>query len=176
MAKELKRPVTLCWACKNAYGGCSWADELIPVRGWKAKPTTIGAASRGDSGSYIVMKCPHFWPEEHLCDRCLRGQKDTPCEIAYAPAGSTQYVGYCSFYHTSEIITRKPHKKHAPHNGSTAPRRVIQRSLAGEYLQTFGSYTEASKAVHVSISCISKACKGQRHTAGGFKWELAPKE
>ena len=46
---------TLCWNCANATGGCSWADELKPVKGWIATPQT-----RHRLESYTVHQCPEF--------------------------------------------------------------------------------------------------------------------
>jgi len=42
---------TLCWDCGNACGGCSWSQELKPVKGWNAKKS-------GDS--FTVKQCPKF--------------------------------------------------------------------------------------------------------------------
>lgn len=52
---------TLCWDCKNALLGCSWAKDFEPVKGWKARktPKTITKPS-----SYKVYKCPEFMPDE----------------------------------------------------------------------------------------------------------------
>ena len=42
---------TICWDCKHATGGCRWADDHRPVKGWDA--------FRREE-SYIVRKCPEF--------------------------------------------------------------------------------------------------------------------
>ena len=57
-----KRPRdTLCWDCKNALLGCSWAKDFEPVKSWKSRktPKTITKPS-----SYKVYKCPEFIPDE----------------------------------------------------------------------------------------------------------------
>lgn len=59
---------TLCWDCKkaNADSNCSWANDFIPVEGWKAKPTIIKVTTQTKeraeqlSHSFIVIKCPLF--------------------------------------------------------------------------------------------------------------------
>lgn len=54
---------TLCWICKKAIGGCSWARELKPVKGWEAEETKIqeeGYTQR----SYHVKSCPEFQPDK----------------------------------------------------------------------------------------------------------------
>lgn len=51
---------TICWDCKKATGGCSWADRLQPVEGWKAEPTEK-ASFRGEPlKSFLVKECPEF--------------------------------------------------------------------------------------------------------------------
>ena len=46
---------TICWCCSRATGGCSWSDNLMPVKGWTAKPVI-----KNTTNSYIVMNCPLF--------------------------------------------------------------------------------------------------------------------
>lgn len=50
---------SLCWGCQNYCGGCPWSRKPAqPVPGWKAiKTDTCG-------GSYEVLKCPLFVPDE----------------------------------------------------------------------------------------------------------------
>lgn len=54
---------TLCWQCRKATGGCTWADELKPVEDWEAEATVI----KGDGyteNSYHVKSCPEFEPDK----------------------------------------------------------------------------------------------------------------
>ena len=56
-------PASICWECQNACGGCSWADEFIPVDGWKAISNPIKADHMGADvvlESYQVVWCPKF--------------------------------------------------------------------------------------------------------------------
>ena len=48
---------TLCWTCKNAYGGCKWSDYFEPVEGWEATKTYI---DHEDVESYLVNSCPLY--------------------------------------------------------------------------------------------------------------------
>ena len=50
--------VTLCWDCCRATGGCPWANELIPVKGWTAQK--IHKTSSKPYDTYIVLDCPLF--------------------------------------------------------------------------------------------------------------------
>lgn len=62
MARPVKQEIrTLCEVCGNACGGCSWANDLIPVDGWTAQQTFD---KYGDPYSYIVTACPRFLSEE----------------------------------------------------------------------------------------------------------------
>jgi len=61
---------TICWECANATGGCSWSKRLIPVKGWKAIPTT-----KQTTNSYAVYECPKF-----KRDAINHGQRRLPKE------------------------------------------------------------------------------------------------
>ncbi len=55
---------TICWDCKNAYGGCSWSEYKVqqPVEGWKATPKLLDGNGQRIQPiqSYIVHECPLF--------------------------------------------------------------------------------------------------------------------
>jgi hypothetical protein len=50
---------TICWSCKFATGGCSWALDGTPVEGWEATKTVLRCNDRSTT-SYIVRKCPQY--------------------------------------------------------------------------------------------------------------------
>lgn len=52
---------TLCWDCKNCTNPtvCSWARDLTPVNGWKAKKTTLSTRYH-PFDSFLVEECPLF--------------------------------------------------------------------------------------------------------------------
>lgn len=50
---------SICWECSRATGFCSWSRFFEPVKGWKAKKTTV-KAWQGEIDSYEVYKCPLF--------------------------------------------------------------------------------------------------------------------
>lgn len=54
---------TLCWGCKNAICGCSWADDSVPVKGWNAEKTIV-KDNEGDFESYCVKACPEYVPDK----------------------------------------------------------------------------------------------------------------
>ena len=45
----------ICWDCKFAIGGCSWSDELIPVKGWTANKVV-----KQTTETFNVIGCPLF--------------------------------------------------------------------------------------------------------------------
>jgi len=51
---------TLCWDCKNAILGCSWAREFVPVPGWKAVPRKLRHNAGLWSDTFQVVECPEF--------------------------------------------------------------------------------------------------------------------
>ena len=54
---------TLCWSCRNAYGGCSWSRRFVPVAGWTAERRDIRVCA-GLVESYRVKECPEYEYEE----------------------------------------------------------------------------------------------------------------
>ena len=50
----------------------------------------------------------------------------------------------------------------------TRPRKVVQYSLIGEKIRTYGSIREAQN--ELGITHISSVCRRQRVTDGGYRW------
>ncbi len=59
-ADKFKKVPTLCWDCAKAIGGCSWADEFKPVKGWKAIVHGRNIDGELDQTGYKVLRCPEF--------------------------------------------------------------------------------------------------------------------
>lgn len=53
-------------------------------------------------------------------------------------------------------------------------KEVFQYSLPGEFIAKYNSVAEASEKSGLSKSCISRVCRGERNTSGGFIWKYAP--
>lgn len=51
---------------------------------------------------------------------------------------------------------------------------VLQFDLEGNLLAEYVSASEASRKTTVLKSCITKCCRGERKTSGGFIWKYAP--
>ena len=56
--------------------------------------------------------------------------------------------------------------------GHHTKRSVHQYSLEGVYITTYDTLKAASLAVGTAHQSISKCCKGQLKTAGGYKWKF----
>lgn len=52
-------------------------------------------------------------------------------------------------------------------------RKVLQETPDGECLAVYESQADAAQATGVAQSSISRVCKGERETAGGFVWKFA---
>jgi hypothetical protein len=59
-------------------------------------------------------------------------------------------------------------KKGADHNRSV---KVIQQDLSGNFIEQYDSSQQAKMITGIPHQNIIKVCRGQRATAGGFKWE-----
>lgn len=47
---------------------------------------------------------------------------------------------------------------------------IMQFTMAGDYVKTWGSGTDASRALGINFSKIAACARRERHTAGGFVW------
>ena len=56
---HLKEDQSLCWRCKNCFGGCSWSESFEPVEGWSAERTIIQHFN-AETPSFLVRDCPLF--------------------------------------------------------------------------------------------------------------------
>lgn len=72
-------------------------------------------------------------------------------------------------------VTRQENDSHVVHtvnDGSYIPLPVYQLDLNGNILAEYESMSEAARQTDCCVSKISMVCHGQRHTHGGYKWEL----
>ena len=53
---------SLCWCCVNAYDGCAWSRDGLPVEGWQAVKRDLLPQTKGGSTvtSFFVEQCPEF--------------------------------------------------------------------------------------------------------------------
>ena len=56
---HLKEDQSLCWRCKNCFGGCSWSESFEPVEGWRTERTIIQHFN-AETPSFLVRDCPLF--------------------------------------------------------------------------------------------------------------------
>ena len=63
---------------------------------------------------------------------------------------------------------KKLSKEHAKHIGDSHKKIVIQFTLSGDFIKEWESVKSASEALN--IKHISGVCRGERKSAGGYKW------
>ena len=81
--------------------------------------------------------------------------------ISNACLNSTMYDGSFWSYRLLEKIVAKTDLR---------IKAVNQYSLNQEFIENFKSASEASRLSGISKSCITKCCRGERKTSGGFIW------
>ncbi len=75
-------------------------------------------------------------------------------------------------YTNLEWTTHLGNNQHAKETGLHSINiPIIQQTLSGEFVAEFYSTRDAQKATNIDGSCISKVCKGQRKSAGGYSWK-----
>lgn len=50
-------------------------------------------------------------------------------------------------------------------------KKVLQRTLTGDFVDIYSSVADASRENGISKTCISRCCRGERKSSGGFTWE-----
>lgn len=53
---------------------------------------------------------------------------------------------------------------------------VMQYSLQGEFIKEWDSAAQAGRETGITDTNIGRVCRGERKTAGGYKWEYKDKE
>lgn len=81
--------------------------------------------------------------------------------ISSACLNSTMYDGSYWSYRLLEIIIPKTDFR---------LKAVNQYSLNQEFIATFKSASEASRKTGISKTCITRCCRGERKSSGGFIW------
>lgn len=104
----------------------------------------------------------------------------TPEMVSY---GADRVVGWicscCSNKYPMLIYSRTGAKKHgcsicAKEARASARRRIVkQYNLAGEYLKSYLSLSDATKETGISQTNISACCSGRYRSSGGFIWRYA---
>lgn len=93
----------------------------------------------------------------------------TDAQISACCCGRNMTAGGFIWRH----IEGEPAKKIEIKTLNRCLKAVLQYDLDGNYLQTWESVSEASRALKINASHISGACRGNRKTCGGFKWRYS---
>jgi len=84
-----------------------------------------------------------------------------PTIIKYLKQGVT--LGICNY--TIETSIKEGYELRKKYNKS-----IVQLTISGKYIREFESAKEVNKQIGIQNVNICKCCKGERKTAGGFKW------
>lgn len=119
---------SLCWKCSRATdGSCSWSDDFVPVKGWKAEQDIIGRHI-----TYNVRECPMFTMT--IADR-IKDEKEKHKKDASLDTKRKLYAGRYTKLYGYEM----PCKVHESHNiTDTGARSLSNAVIAGagqEYLK-----------------------------------------
>ena len=175
---KFRGTVTLCWVCQNCFGDCSWSRDYTPVEGWKAKSTTVQRQPREGTASYLVLSCPEFIPEEHLCSRCA--SKPT-CTFSPFRAGRSEFVADCDKFtplnpeypnlSRSALDEAEKRGEIQRHRGGKQKRAVEQWTKdRSTYIKDFESLSAAAREVGGTNTHIARVCNGEWKSAKGFWW------
>ena len=178
MTKKFKGMVTLCWACQNCFGGCSWSKDFQPVEGWNVKPTTVQRQPRDITQSYLVYSCPQFIPEAHLCSRCAH---KLVCTFNPIQAGKSGFIADCDKFIPDEpgitMLSDKVLKEHEQreglrvHGGGKCKRAVEQWTKdRTTHIQNFESLSAAAREVGGTSTHIARVCDNNWKSAKGYWW------
>ena len=81
------------------------------------------------------------------------------------------YKPVSGYYHHS-TETKNKLKEFRNKNKDKYNKQVLQiDKLTGQVIATFESASLAGAELEIDRSCISKVCRGERATAGGYRWE-----
>ena len=175
---KFRGTVTLCWVCQNCFGDCSWSREYIPVEGWKARATTVQRQYRGNPESYLVLSCPEFIPEAHLCNRCANKRG---CTFSPLRAGKSRFVADCAKF--APDAPEFPHldlkkldafdkKEEVQKQRGGRRKRAVQQWSADRstYIRDFESLSAAAREVGGTNTHIARVCDGAWKSAKGYWW------
>lgn len=73
-----------------------------------------------------------------------------------------------------EWCTNSENQIHAYKNGLEKPktqRKIRQYDIDGNYIKSFDYIRNAQKELNIDESSISKCCRGERKSAGGYIWK-----
>lgn len=72
-----------------------------------------------------------------------------------------------------EWVTQKENITHSYENELRKLKEISQYDKSGKLVKKYKNITKASKETNIDESSIAKVCRGERKTAGKYKWQYA---
>ena len=120
-------------------------------------------------------KCHEFALSNRVKEACklwhnLRNVKEISKIMKLHKTTVTRYlkqgveIGWCDYDPREEII------RNGRICGENRGKPIIQLSIEGKYINKFNSMHDAGRQLDINYRNIHLCCKGDRKSAGGFKW------
>lgn len=97
--------------------------------------------------------------------------KGIPCsEETKRKIGKANSGCNSAWWHKDFSEEHKRHISESKKGIATKVPKVLQFTMTGEFVKEYSSISEASSALGIDGSAITKCCRGKRNKVGNFKW------
>lgn len=183
-------PVEVRWNNGNGYRFCEALWEKIKSQGWdtivkEIVATDLDEESASELEKALIVRFDSTNPTKGYNTDLggIRGNRMVSQTSRYRMSEATKgnlnhnYGKHFSEEHKQKIAESNRGQTRTPETckniGKAKEKPVLQISLEGSVIARFDSGRQASLVTGVQSSHISKVCKHQRSTAGGFVWAYA---
>ena len=139
-----------------------------------------------NSNGYLKVKIYNHCKYKHKTVHRLVAQAFIPNPNNYPVINHKDCNKHNNRVENLEWCTYKYNSTHAKKNGrlknnialaiEASKKPIIQYDVKGNLIKKWNSITEASKNLKIELSNISHACKGERKSAGGYRWKYDNEE
>lgn len=177
------------WNNGNGYRFCKKLWEQIEIHGWDAiKKNVVASGLTKEEASKLEQKLitvyrsnnPQFGFNRELggiaSHKIISAESRSKMSASSTGVRNHNYGTHFSAEHRrklSESNQGKKRSKETCRNIGKAKEKPVAQFKNGAYVATYPSGKVAAKQTGVQAGHISKVCKGQRMTAGGYTWSYA---
>lgn len=176
------------WKNIPEYNGDYQVSNLGRIKSMKYRSsnrTAILRQKQKDNGYIQIILCSNGKPK-HLHTHRVVAQVFTPTDdvklqIDHIDTNRTNNninnLQWCTHKENmnNPISREKNSKSNKGRIALNKKRTYMIDSSTGDILNVFHSATEAAKILNICHSCITDVCRGERKTAGGYKFEFLTK-